>query len=487
MHTLVLSILAAAHIGGAGVTKPDVSKVVLPVVKAVGFGAGASGGFGNKINDQSSKADTNGTVGGQEADGWVELSAPAPCVTMCGSHDLNGNPTGGMFVQVSSSNPSVAKVQAPNGLIRVSTGKTRQTFTVLTFGVSSPTRVTISAWREGSAPQTTTLYVVPPSLMGLAIDQVSVTGGIGAHGSVTFNGTPASAGVVKATLSSSNPAAVQVPATVPLDAGKTVATFDIKTSGVAASTPVTITGSYGDRKMTAPLTVTPAALTKFDGRTLELDGNAPPGGAVINVSSADPAHASVSPTTTIPAGSKTVTVGVTDHLDWSEHHVTITAAYGGVTKKADHFVWKNLKPDLAIKEVTLKDRFGNVITHPADAQPYKACVVIELLGMNRWGHCLCPSSTSLGVSYLSPTGSGSSAGHDFDIPVNFMLHGSPANGMAFTNDESSVYWYDPVCIDMPGIPQAGGYTDLTLKVDSTNQSDEANEGNNTHKLRITRQ
>ena len=68
-----------------------------------------------------------------------------------------------------------------------------------------------------------------------------------------------------------------------------------------------------------------------------------------------------------------------------------------------------------------------------------------------------------------------------------MLHGSPANGMAFTNDESSVYWYDPVCIDMPGIPQAGGYTDLTLKVDSTNQSDEANEGNNTHKLRITRQ
>ena len=187
MHTLVLSILAAVQIGGAAVTKVDANKVVpLPVVKAVGFGAGASGGFGNKINDQSSKADTNGTVGGQEADGWVELSAPAPCVTMCGSHDLNGNPTGGMFVQVSSSNPSVAKVQAPNGLIRVSTGKTRQTFTVLTFGVSSPTRVTISAWREGSAPQTTTLYVVPPSLMGLAIDQVSVTGGIGAHGSVTF-------------------------------------------------------------------------------------------------------------------------------------------------------------------------------------------------------------------------------------------------------------------------------------------------------------
>ena len=58
---------------------------------------------------------------------------------------------------------------------------------------------------------------------------------------------------------------------------------------------------------------------------------------------------------------------------------------------------------------------------------------------------------------------------------------------ASSSNEGAAYWYDPVCIDMPGIPQAGGYTDLTLKVDSKNQSDETDEGNNTHKQRITRQ
>lgn len=475
MHTLVLSILAAAQIGNVGVTKPPV-KIQLPVVKAVGFGGTprmiARGG--------------GGTVGGQEADGWVELSAPAPCVVYCGTY-VNGRPAGGMMVNLSSSNPAAAKVQPSTGMIMVPVGETRTTFTVLTSGVSAPTKVTISAWREGSPAQTTTLNVIPPSLMGFTIDQTSLTGGVGAHGTLTFNGTPATAGAVKATMSSSNPAAVKVPATVSLAPGSTAVTFDINTSSVASSTPVTITATYGDRMPAVTLTVKPAVLSKFDGRSVELDGPAPSSGASVNVSSADPSHASVPASVNIPAGAKATTVPITDHNDWSEHDVKITAAYGGVTKSADHYVLKNLKPDLAIREVTLKDRFGNVITHPADAQPYKACVVIELLGMNRLGHCLCPHSTTLGVSYLSPTGTGTSVGHDSDIPVTFMINGHPADGMAYTNNEGAAYWYDPVCIDMPGIPQAGGYTDLTLKVDSTNQSDETNEGNNTHKLRITRQ
>jgi len=40
---------------------------------------------------------------------------------------------------------------------------------------------------------------------------------------------------------------------------------------------------------------------------------------------------------------------------------------------------------------------------------------------------------------------------------------------------------------MPGLPQAGAYTDVTLIVDPNNNNDESNTGNNTHKLRITRQ
>lgn len=492
MHNLVLSILAAALIGGVAVTKVDVNKVVqLPVVKAVGFGAATGVGVGvaARISDQSSRAGTDGTVGGQEADGWVELSAPAPCVTGCGTY-VNGKPAGGMMVHISSSNPALAKVQTATGLIVVPVGQTRTTFTVLTSGVSTPTRVTISAWREGSAPQTTTLNVVPPSLTGVTTDQTSLTGGSTAHGTLTFNGTPAAAGVVKATLSSSNPAAVQVPTTVSLDVSKTVATFDIKTSAVASSTPVTITATSGDRKPTAKLTVTPAVLASLDA-TVRLTGAAPPGGAVVTLSSADPARTSVPPTVTVPAGSTWVNFPFTDHPDFSSHDVTVSATYNGVTMKSDHPVAANFKPDLAIKVVTLQDRFGNTITHPADAQPYKMCVTIELLGMDRWGNCLMPTSTALGVSYMnSPTGTGASAGHDFDVPVTFPTtsYSAGAPGWRLTDNARSVWWYEPpTCVDMPGLPQPGAYTDVTLKIDSKNTVDETNEGNNTHKLRITRQ
>src|SRR5207244_116333 len=71
---------------------------------------------------------------------------------------------------------------------------------------------------------------------------------------VALNG-PAPAGGAQVTLASNNPAA-SVPASVTIAAGAASATFSIVTSAVAASTPVTISASYGVTK-TASLTVLP--------------------------------------------------------------------------------------------------------------------------------------------------------------------------------------------------------------------------------------
>jgi hypothetical protein len=467
MNNLVLSILAVAQVGGIALPKPNVRSAISPVVKAVGFET--HGG--------------HGTVGGQEADGWIELSGPAPCETLCGTY-INGKPSGGMTVQMTSSNTAAVKVQS----VRVPTGETRTTLAVLTSGVSAATPVTISAWREGSAVQKTILNVTPTSLNGIKIDQSSVISGAPADCNVMFTGTPGPAGGVKATMTSSNPAAVQVPASVPLDAGKTFAAFDVKTAGVHTSTPVTIIASYSDVKVTSSLTVTPGVLVKFNGSP-ELNGVAPPSGAVIHLTSADPAHASVPATVTIPAGATKTTVAIiTDHPDWSPHHVTISATYLGVTKTYDEIVWKNIKPDLAIKEVKLKDRGGAPITHPQDAQPYKVCVTIETLGRNGPVNYLYPSATTIGISVLSPNGTGASGGHESVVPVTLTAGGNPAlHGGFSTADDYSTSWYDPVCIDVPGLPQPGSYADITLKVDSKNTIDETNEGNNAKKLRVTRQ
>jgi hypothetical protein len=459
INTLVLSILAVAQVGGIALPKRDVARVAaFPAVKTIAWSKGGSG-----------------TVGGQEAAGWIELSAPAPCVTGCGTF-LNGTPAGGMPVHLTSSNAAVANVQD----IRVSTRQTRATFTVLTSGVSAATPVTISAWSDGSAPQTTILNVLPTSLNGIRIDQASVLGGTTAHGTIMFTGTPGPAGGVKATLTSKNPDAVQVPASVSLDAGKIWAEFDVKTSGVQSDIPVTIVASYGDIKVTSSLTVTPAVLISFN-RVPQLNGVAPPSGAVIQLTSADPAHASVPPTVTIPAGAKAIShTVVTEHPDFSDHHVAISATYRGVTKSDDYLVWKNRKPDFVIQVVIVKDRFGSSITHPQDAQPYKVCASIQLLGLGGAANYLYPSATMLGVSYLSPDGTGVSSGHEFDVPVTFASN-------SWLHSDDSARWPDLICSDMPGIPQSGGYADVTLNIDSRNTTDETNEGNNTTKLRITRQ
>jgi hypothetical protein len=99
-------------------------------------------------------------------------------------------------------------------------------------------------------------------------------------------------------------------------------------------------------------------------------------------------------------------------------------------------------------------------------------------------------STIIHVSYLSSTGTGTSAGHEFDVPVKLPI--TPINGGyefigPHSNGDGSV-WFDPTCIvDMPGLPQPGAYTDVTLIIDPNNKNDESNTGNNTHKLRIMRQ
>jgi len=71
----------------------------------------------------------------------------------------------------------------------------------------------------------------------------------------------APAGGAVVTLSSSNPAAANVPpvGSVTVPAGATNATFTVTTVSVTASTSATISASFGGATRTAVLTVTPAA------------------------------------------------------------------------------------------------------------------------------------------------------------------------------------------------------------------------------------
>jgi hypothetical protein len=177
-------MLAALIVSLVAAQVPRVNPATAPVVKAVGFG----------LPGIASSRLAVGTPGGQEAEGWIELSGPAVCQFNCDKVFANGKSAGGMNVSVSSANPSLAKVQTP--VVFFLTGETRKTFHVLTSAVNTQTDVKISAAREGSPAQGATLHILPPSLVGFTVDPATVMSGATAHASVTFSGSPASAGAV---------------------------------------------------------------------------------------------------------------------------------------------------------------------------------------------------------------------------------------------------------------------------------------------------
>jgi hypothetical protein len=187
------------------------------------------------------------------------------------------------------------------------------------------------------------------ALSSLAISPTSVVGGSGATGTVTLTSAAATGGV-SVNLSSSNAAVAAVPVSVTVAAGATTATFAIGTGSVAASTSVTVTATQGTTTRTATLTVTPVPPpsslsavstspssvtggTSSTG-TVTLTSAAPGGGLLVNLSSSNPATASVPASVTVATGATTVQFPVATSPVSSSTAVTITAAVGGVTRTA---------------------------------------------------------------------------------------------------------------------------------------------------------
>ncbi len=216
-------------------------------------------------------------------------------------------------------------------------------FTITTSAVAANMPVTISA-TYGGVTATATLTVQPPSPSTVSLSLASVQGGTSVTANtVTLNGPAAPAGAV-VTLTSSSPAAV-VPASVTVAGGGTVSpAFTITTTAVSASTPITISATYGSITATAALTVQPPSPstltisqasvlggTSVTANTVTLSGPAPSGGAVVTLNSNSPA-AAVPASVTVAAGATvTPSFTITTTAVSASTPVTISATYGGVT------------------------------------------------------------------------------------------------------------------------------------------------------------
>ena len=200
----------------------------------------------------------------------------------------------------------------------------------------------------GNTEAIKTLSLPLGSLSTVSVNPVSVNGGTAATGTVTL-GSPAPAGGVVVTLTSSSAAAV-VPASVTVAAGATTATFAISTTSVVASTPAVITASSLGVSKTTTLTVNPA-VASVTFNTLTLNPTSVRGGRanstatitlsavtptalVVNLASSSTAAATVPATVTVPAGARTVTFTVTSVTGTTNRTAIISGTALGVTRSA---------------------------------------------------------------------------------------------------------------------------------------------------------
>ena len=185
-------------------------------------------------------------VGGNPSSGTVVLTV--------------GAPEGGALIALSSSKPAVASVPAT---VLAPSNSFTGTFAFTTSPVTVTTTVTITAAYNG-VTRTATVTVTPaaaaplPSVQSLTLTPASVAGGANALGTVTLSSAAPQGGAV-VSLVNGNTAAVSIPASVTVLAGASAASFNISTTVVTVTTPLSILATYNGTNRSAVLTVTPPA------------------------------------------------------------------------------------------------------------------------------------------------------------------------------------------------------------------------------------
>jgi len=154
----------------------------------------------------------------------------------------------GTVVSVASSNASLlvpSHVTVPAGL-------TEASFAIRTEAVSSKTSVVITG-RQGGLSRAANCTLIPSQLVSVLLNPDSVVGGNSSVGTVTLNG-PAGPGGATVHLTSSVKSAT-LPATLVVPAGKTSATFTVKTIEVASSTTASIGAALNGVTRSATLSI----------------------------------------------------------------------------------------------------------------------------------------------------------------------------------------------------------------------------------------
>ena len=237
-------------------------------------------------------------------------------------------------------------------------------------GNNSANTAAVTAW---SRTATFAVSSAPPSVVSLSLTRSAPFSGEDEFGDVQLSAVAPSGGAI-VQLTSSNPTAAPVPASVTVPAGQAVlfSSFPFQIGQVSTPTAVTVTARLGSSSASFPLTVRPPSLSSLaltptttsggvpESAIVMLNGQAPAAGAVVSLSSSSPV---VSPpaTVTVPAGSPSASFGMPTSDVTTSTPVTITASWNGSTVQSQVTVMPAPKPtSLTLFPATTTGASGSV-------------------------------------------------------------------------------------------------------------------------------
>ncbi len=278
-------------------------------------------------------------IGGVNSTGVINLGSAAP--------------EGGLVVQLLVIRfPGESSAASVPATVIVPAQQSSASFLVTTTPVASSRTVVISFVAAG-ATNTARLTVLAPSPSQVRLPDIE-DGFEKLIAELKLSGAAPAGGLV-VPLSSSNPSAATVPASISVDAGKANAKFQVNPKPVAQPTAVTITAGTGGSTAAALLTVKPPVLTSLQipaitafvqgviggtitTATIVLNDPAP-AGFVVQLSSSNPALASIGANHPFPPGTSSTNARITTFPVDRSTEVTLTATMGSVTRTATLMVF----------------------------------------------------------------------------------------------------------------------------------------------------
>ena len=273
-------------------------------------------------------------------------------------------------------------------------------------GDASPTTAAQTAW---SAVGTFTISSAPPTPVSVTLAKDPLYSGETTLVAVQLTAA-VPAGGATINLSSSNPGAVPVPATITMPANTAWMQFQLQAGQVSVPTPVTLTATLNSASASAQFTLQPPSLKSLtiSPATISggaqpqgivmLNGQAPAGGAVVSLSSNSPM---VSPPTsvTVAPGSFSASFPIPTSDVTANTTATVTASYNGAASQAQVTLTPQQPPSsLTLSPTSTTGSGGGSFATVTIASPSSTDEVLQVASSN-------PSIASVPGGVTIPAGS----------------------------------------------------------------------------------